>query len=83
MNALTDNLMESFHEAFAGTYAHEEAALRALSPLAEWESELADWCVDNGIEPEAVTWNLTPLMERLRGIYDLVEKEGRLHAFVK
>jgi len=79
----TEDIMESFHEAFAGTYATEEAALRALSPLEDWENGLADWCIDNGIEPEALEWNYDPLMARLRDIYDVVEGKEVLHVFVK
>lgn len=79
----TDNIMESFHEAFAGTYRDEEAALRALSPYGDWEQELADWCIDRGIETEALEWNLAPLLERLADLYDLVERKGVLHAFTK
>lgn len=79
----TDNILERFHEAFAGTYATEEDILRALSPLEDWEASLADWCIDHGVEHEALDWNYTPLLERLRVIYDLVESEGRIHAFTK
>ncbi len=79
----TDNIMASFHEAFAGTFSIDEHALRALSPLEDWEASLADWCIDNGIEAEALDWNYAPLMARLRDIYDIVEKEGVLHAFVR
>jgi hypothetical protein len=73
VSAGADNIMESFHEAFAGMYASEEQALRALSPFGEWETELADWSVDQGIESDALQWNLEPLLERLRTLYDLVE----------
>lgn len=83
VSAGTDDIMESFHEALAGTFATEEDALRALSPLEEWEADLAGWCIDNGIEPEALEWNHEPLMARLRDLYDLVEREGRIHAFVR
>lgn len=83
VNVGTDNIMESFHEAFAGTYSSDEHALRVLSPLEDWETSLADWCIDNGIESEALDWNYAPLMARLRDIYDIVEKEGVLHAFVR
>lgn len=79
----TDDIMESFHEAFAGTYPNEEAVLRALSPLEDWENSLADWCIDNGVELEALDWNYEPLMERLRGIYDVVEGKEVLHVFIK
>lgn len=65
VNAIQDNVMEGFHENFAGTYPDDEAALRALSPLSEWESSLADWCIDNGIEFDALDWNLEPLISRL------------------
>ncbi|MCI9857221.1 hypothetical protein [Microbacterium proteolyticum] len=82
VNAIADNLMESFHEMFAGTYPDEEAALRALSPLEDWENDLADWCIDRGVDFESLQWNYEPLMEHLRTIYDVVEKGGQLHAFI-
>lgn len=78
-----DDIMESFHEAFAGTYQSEESALRALSPLEDWENSLADWCIDHGVDFDALDWNFAPLMDRLRDLYDLVEQEGRIHAFIK
>lgn len=83
VNVGTADIMESFHEAFAGTYPNEEAALRALSPLEDWENSLADWCIDNAVEPEALDWNYEPLMERLRGIYDVVEGTEVLHVFIR
>jgi len=83
VSAGTPDLMESFHEAFAGTYENEEAALRALSPLEDWENSLADWCIDHGVDFDALDWNFAPLMDRLRDIYDLVEQEGHIHAFIK
>lgn len=83
VSAGTDDIMESFHEAFAGTYYNEEDALRALSPLEEWENSLADWCIDHGIDFDVLEWNYAPLMERLRGIYDVVEAEEVLHVFIK
>jgi len=83
VSAGTDNIMESFHEAFAGTYPTEEAALRQLSPLEDWETSLGEWCVDNGLEAEVLEWNYQPLMDRLRDLYDVVEGKEVLHVFVK
>lgn len=83
VSAGADDIMESFHEAFAGTYPNEEAALRRLSPLEDWETSLADWCIDNGLEPEALEWNYEPLMARLRDIYDVVEGKEVLHVFIR
>ncbi|WP_375383998.1 hypothetical protein [uncultured Microbacterium sp.] len=79
----TDDLMESFHEAFAGAFNSEEDALRALSPLEDWETSLVDWCIDQGLEYDALDWNYAPLMARLRDIYDVVEREEVLYVFVK
>lgn len=83
VDAMTGNVMEAFHEAFCGTYADEEDALRTLSPLADWEGELASWRLDRGIEDEALEFNLAPLIERLRTVYDLVTTPGGVHAFIK
>lgn len=83
VSAGVDDITESFHEAFAGTYGDEVEALRALSPLEDRENELADWCIDRGVDFDVLEWNFEPLIERLRLIYDLVEKQGRIYAFVK
>lgn len=83
VDANTEMIMESFHEAFAGTHRDKSAALRALSPLEEWETELTDWRLERGVDLEALEWNLAPLLERLREIYDLVEWKGKVHAFYK
>ncbi len=83
VNAMSGDIMESFHEAFAGTFHDAEAALRSLSPLEEWESDLAEWVIEHGIDPNAVQWNLDPLIMQLRDAYDLVEWKGTIHAFNK
>lgn len=83
VNAGADNLMETFHETYSGVYSDIEDVLRALTPLEDWESELADWAIDHAIEPEALQFNFTPLVARLAEIYDVVERGGRLYAFVK
>lgn len=81
VNALSGDIMESFHESFAGSYSDMENLVRALSPLEDWESDLADWRDNHGIEPDALKWNIDLLGEHLRQIYDLVDWKGRLYAF--
>lgn len=83
VNAMSGDIMESFHEAFAGSFHTEEDALRALSPLVEWEGSLADWQIDNAVDPESLEWDYAPLLERLAEIYDLVQWKGAIHAFTK
>ncbi|MFT4259478.1 hypothetical protein [Microbacterium sp.] len=83
VSAMSGDIMESFHESFAGSFHTEEDALRALSPLVEWEGSLADWQIDNAVDPESLEWNYAPLLERLAEVYDLVPWKGALHAFIK
>ncbi|WP_315070715.1 hypothetical protein [uncultured Microbacterium sp.] len=81
VSAGVDNIMESFHATFVGTFKSDEEILRALSPLEDWESSLADWCINQGVDFDALEWSYAPLMDRLRGVYDVVERNGVLHAF--
>lgn len=39
--------------------------------------------IDQGLEYDALEWKYEPLMARLRDIYDVVEREGVLHVFIK
>lgn len=81
VSAATPNLLETFQKTFVGTFETDEQALRALSPLEDWETSLADWCIENGVDFESLEWQYAPLMERLRGVFDIVESEGQLYAF--
>ncbi len=81
VSAATPNIMETFSKTFVGTFETDEHALRALSPLEDWETSLADWCIENGVDFESLEWQYAPLMERLRGVFDIVESEGQLYAF--
>lgn len=83
VNAMSGDIMESFHEAYCGSFGDEEDALRDLSPLHEWEQSLSEWQIDNAVDEEALEWNYQPLIERLREVYDLAEWKGRIHAFTK
>lgn len=83
VNALSDNVLESFEATFAGSFRDYGEALRALSPLEDWQKSLADWQIDNGVDTDALKWNFGPLYEHLRNVYDLVERKGMLHAFNK
>jgi len=85
VSAGTSDIMESFHQAYRGSYTDDEEALLELSPLNDWNNDLHDWCVGEGIEPEALEWNWNygVLMERLRDVYEVVELGGRIYVFEK
>jgi hypothetical protein len=81
VNAADVNLMESYHETYVGSFRTIEEALRALTPLADWETELATWAMDHGLDSETVRINLDAIEETMRGMHDLVQRNGLLHAF--
>ena len=83
VDALSELLMESFHDSFLGDFASVEDAVRALSPLEDWETELERWANENGLEFSAVRIDLEVVAAHFREVYDLVEVNGRHYAFVK
>lgn len=81
VNAANANLLESYHETYVGSFRTIEEALRALTPLEEWETELATWATDHGLDSETVRINLDAIEATMRTMYDLVERNGLFHAF--
>ncbi|GAB3124824.1 hypothetical protein [Glaciibacter psychrotolerans] len=81
VNAADPNLMESYHETYVGSFRTIEEALRALTPLADWEAELSSWATDHGLDSETVRINLDAVEEMMRTMHDVVERNGLLHAF--
>lgn len=83
VNAADPNLMESYRETYVGSFRTIEEALYALTPLEDWETELENWAADHGLGPETVRINLDTIEATMREIFDLVERNGLLHAFNK
>lgn len=85
VDASSDHLMEAFGDLYAGSFHEPEEALRALSPIGDWEDSLVEWQVDNGIDEAAMEWNWVTrvLLERLKDVYDVVERKGVMHVFNK
>lgn len=83
VNAADPNLLESYYETYVGSFRTIEEALRALTPLEDWEAELATWATDHGLDSETVRINLDAIEETMRTMHDVVERNGLLHAFNK
>lgn len=83
VNAADPNLLESYHQTYVGSFRTVEEALHALTPLADWETELGNWATDHGLGSETVRIDLDAIEVTMREMYDLVERNGLLHAFNK
>lgn len=77
------NLVETFHEFYVGHFDTYGAMIYALSPLEEWQTALGQWTAENGLPPEAVTIDEAIVLEQVREVYDIVEKDGGFYAFNK
>lgn len=81
VNAADVNLLESYRETYVGSFRTIEEALRALTPLEEWEAELSTWATAHGLDAETVRMDLDAVEVTMRTMHDLVERNGLLHAF--
>ena len=77
------NLVESFHEFYVGHFDTYGAMIYALSPLEEWQTALGEWTAENGLPHEAVTIDESIVLEQVREVYDIVERDGGFYAFNK
>lgn len=83
VDALSGNVMESFHESYVGSFPSVEAALRGLVELDDWENDLQSFAAERGLLPSAVSINYGVIESQTREIYDLVQHGGAIHAFTK
>jgi glutathione S-transferase len=70
VNAADPNLMESYRETYVGSFRTIEEALRALTPLEEWEAELATWAKAHGLDAETVRIDLDAIEKTMRTMHD-------------
>jgi hypothetical protein len=78
-----NNVVESFHEFYVGHFDTYGAMIYALSPLEEWQTALGQWTAENGLPHKAVTIDEGIVLEQVREVYDIVEKDGGFYAFNK
>jgi hypothetical protein len=82
VDASSPNLMESFEQTYCGTYLDIEDIVLNLTEISDWETELQHWAMERGIAG-AVYIDQAAIEEQTREVYDIVELEGRCHAFCR
>ncbi len=83
VNAAHDVLMESFHASFVGSFPDVAAALRSVTELTAWEVQLHTFALRRGIDPSAISIDLSLLAKQAAFAFDFVEAEGVVHVFHK
>lgn len=83
VDANTAMIMESFEEAFVGTFLTIEDAVHGFCEIEEWEGEVNEFAAKRGLFIGQYTVDYEALADRLREIYDLVQWKDRVHVFTK
>ncbi len=80
VDASSPNLIESFEEAFCGTYLDMGDVVLNVTEMTDWETDLQQWAMERGIAG-AVYIDYAAIEKQTREAYDIVELEGRCHVF--
>ncbi|MFW8744748.1 hypothetical protein [Mesorhizobium japonicum] len=76
-------MMERFHDAYAGEFSTIDEALYGLVELREWEKELEQWTAERGLLSDAASIDLDVIESQTRELYDFGKLEGTIYAFWK
>ncbi|WP_339619527.1 hypothetical protein [uncultured Salinibacterium sp.] len=83
VNAMSGDIMQDFHDNYIGTYMSIEEAVSELAEVDELERDLHDYAEQRHLFIEQVTPDYEALREEAEGVYDIVEREGRVYVFYK
>lgn len=83
VNAMSGDIMEDFHQQYAGVYTTVEDALHELADVDERERDLVEYAEERRLIIEEVSPDYDALWEDVADGYDLVEAEGRIYAYSK
>ncbi|MBX9719632.1 MAG: hypothetical protein K2X36_12450, partial [Microbacteriaceae bacterium] len=83
VDASAENVADLFEQYFVGRFESEDDAIDGLTPIDEWETRLGEWTAELGLPAEAVTLDRSVISAQLREVYDVVEMEGRIYAFIR
>lgn len=76
-------LMESFHESFVGRYSSPEDVVHWICEIEDWDTEVREYAAERGLLIDSLTPNYPQLLDKLSGLYDLVEWKGYTYVFYK
>lgn len=83
VDASAENVADLFEQYFVGRFESEDDAIDGLTPIDEWETRLGEWTAELGLPADAVTLDRSVISAQLREVYDVVEMEGRIYAFIR
>lgn len=83
VNAMSGDIMEDFHENYAGIYLNIEDALDELAEMGERERDVSQYAAQRQLIIEDMTPDYEALREHASDVFDLVEWKGRVYVFYK
>lgn len=83
VDASAPDIATIFRDAYVGSFGSHTEALRVVTPIEDWEAELAEWARSQGLDPGAVTLNLDAIDTVAQTAYDFVERGGQIHVFTR
>lgn len=83
VDANTPMLMESFHESFVGRYSSPEDVVHWVCEIEDWDTEVREYAAERGLLVDGLTPNYPQLLDKLSGLYDLVDWKGYTYVFYK
>ncbi len=83
VNAMSGDIMESFHEQYVATFTSIEDAVGEIAEVDEIERDVHDYAEQRHLFIEGVTPDYEALRETAENGYDFVEREGRVYVFYK
>lgn len=83
VNAMSGDIMESFHENYIGTFGSIEDAVHGLLEIDEWEKEVHEFAAERHLYVDNISPDYEALLERARDAYDIVEWKDKVYAFYK
>lgn len=83
VDASSSTLTQSYQDNYVGEFESIEKALYGLVELEEWETDLRRFAAERGLLAEAVSIDLDVIENQTREVYDLIELDGTIYAFIK
>lgn len=79
----TGEIKNEFTNLYWASYPDRKAFIDSVIDGLGWKDSVEDLIVRSAIPPDALNWNYSLLLERLQESYELLDRGGKVHVFLK